>query len=694
MVVRSGGGQVCSAREEIKMLRISQIKLNMDEPVSLLPKKIGQKLRIKNFRPDSWSIVKESVDAREKPRIRFIYTVDFTVKEEEKLLEKASRMKGVSLTKSPDTSYALPKYEAAPSGHSAALSEHAEAFARSPEAFSEHPEALARSPEALAEHSKALVKNSPALSEHPEALSKHTAELRESADKKQRPVIVGFGPCGMFAALILAEAGLRPIVLERGRDADRRTADVERFWKTGQLDITSNVQFGEGGAGTFSDGKLTTGIKDARISKVKEELIEAGADPAIAYRQMPHVGTDVLRTVVKNIREKIICLGGEVRFESQVTGIRFSKHSEVQENACGGSEDGGSGNIFRSDIDRPDGNDERVGSSGNTFRSDADKRNGSDERAGGSDNTNMTDQKIEALIINGSETLPCSEAVFSPGNSARDTFRMLYESGVHLEAKPFSVGVRIEHPQAMIDTAQYGFEHNDEEGRLGAASYKLSYKSSNGRGVYTFCMCPGGYVVGATSCKDSVVTNGMSYHDRSGKNANSALLVDVHPEDYPGVETDPLAGIRFQEEIERRAYEAGGGGYFAPVQFVGDFLAGRSSLKGDDNVKSVDPTYRPGVRWTDLSSCLPDYVIESMREALPDMARRIAGFDMEDAVMTGVETRSSSPVRIPRMKSLESVSAHGLYPGGEGAGYAGGIMSAAVDGIKIAEKIIERRMDS
>lgn len=654
------------------MLRISQIKLNMNEPVSLLPKKIGQKLRVRNFHPDSWSIVKESVDAREKPRIRFIYTVDFTVKEEEKLLEKAARIRGISLTKSPDTSYVIPEYEILPSGHRTALSEHPSAFLEHSEALAGNSEVSPEDPEALSEYSKALVKNAPTLSEHSEALSKHTAELREGAAKKQRPVVVGFGPCGMFAALILAEAGLRPIVLERGRDADRRTADVERFWETGELDMTSNVQFGEGGAGTFSDGKLTTGIKDVRISKVKEELIEAGADPAIAYRQMPHVGTDVLRTVVKNIREKIIRLGGEVRFESQVTGVRFSKHTEAQENACGSGE--------------------RDGGSGNTFRSDVDKRNGIGEGDGG--NTGMPDQKIEALIINGSETLPCSEAVFSPGNSARDTFRMLYESGVHLEAKPFSVGVRIEHPQAMIDTAQYGFEHNDEEGRLGAASYKLSYKASNGRGVYTFCMCPGGYVVGAASCKDSVVTNGMSYHDRSGKNANSALLVDVHPEDYPGVETDPLAGIRFQEEIERRAYEAGGGGYFAPVQFVGDFLAGRSSLKDDDNVKSVNPTYRPGVRWADLSSCLPDYVIESMREALPDMAKRIAGFDMEDAVMTGVETRSSSPVRIQRMKSLESVSAYGLYPGGEGAGYAGGIMSAAVDGIKIAEKIIERRMDS
>ncbi len=600
------------------MLRISQIKLDMEEPVSLLPKKIGQKLRIKNFRPDSWTIVKESVDARDKPRIRFIYTVDFEIKEEEKLLARSAGMKGVFLTRSPEEKYELPVLKA-------------------------------------------------------EAVS----GIRQS-----RPVVVGFGPCGMFAALVMAEAGLRPIVLERGRDADRRAEDVEHFWSTGELDLISNVQFGEGGAGTFSDGKLTTGIKDIRISKVKEELIEAGADPSVAYRQMPHVGTDVLRTVVKNIREKIIRLGGEVRFESQVTGIRYfegekadaarsKSHSEIQD-------------VRIKEIPEADGNSAQLSSC----------------RAG---TEKVSERRIAGLIVGDSEFLECQDVVFSPGNSARDTFRMLHENGILLEAKPFSVGVRIEHPQGMIDTAQYGFEHNDTEGRLGAASYKLSYRSSGGRGVYTFCMCPGGYVVGAASFKGGVVTNGMSYHDRSGRNANSALLVDVRPSDYPGAENNPLAGIDFQEEIEKSAYRIGGGRYFAPVQRVGDFLEGRSSEtagneEGGEKKRSaeekecaVTPTYRPGVHWTDLSACLPDYIIEAMREALPEMAKRIKGFDLSDAVMTGVETRSSSPVRIPRTKSLESVSASGFYPGGEGAGYAGGIMSAAVDGIKIAEKIIERR---
>lgn len=559
------------------MLRISQIKLNMDEPVSVLPQKIGQKLRIKNFSPKSWKIVKESVDAREKPVIRFIYTVDFEIPGEEKLLKKAAGMKGVSLSKAPDDRYEVPQL---------------------------------------------------------------------TCRSENRPVVAGFGPCGMFAALILAEAGLRPLVLERGRDAERRTRDVEHFWNTGQLDPDSNVQFGEGGAGTFSDGKLTTGIKDPRISKVKEELIEAGADPSIGYRQMPHVGTDVLRTVVQNIRKKIIQLGGEVRFESQVTDVRFRDDGKEDGN-CGGT---------------------------------------------GDDNENAAaGKKLYALVINGEEELFCENAVFAPGNSARDTFRMLYSRGVHMEPKPFSAGVRIEHPQKMIDLAQYGLEPNTEEGRLGAASYKLSYRSQSGRGVYTFCMCPGGYVVGASSCEGGVVTNGMSYFDRAGQNANSALLVDVRPEDFPGIEENPLAGIDFQDDLESRAFRAGGENYFAPVQRVGDFLAGRSSRAPEtEGGLPVLPTYRPGVAWGSVTECLPDFVTEAMKEALPEMARRIKGFDMEDALLTGVETRSSSPVRISRNEFLESVSVRGLYPGGEGAGYAGGIMSAAVDGIRIAEKIMEK----
>ncbi len=555
------------------MLRISQIKLNINEPVSSLPVYIRKALRIKDLKLKSWRIVKESVDARKKPDIKFIYTVDFEVENEQALLAKAGKMKGVSLMQAPDTSYDVP-----------------------------------------------LVNSDPSDTE--------------------RPVIVGFGPCGMFAALILAEAGARPVVLERGRRVDERTRDVEHFWETGELDTSSNVQFGEGGAGTFSDGKLTTGIKDMRIGKVNSEFIEAGADASIAYEQMPHIGTDVLREVVKNIREKIISLGGDIRFESRVTGIEF-------DSVC---------------------NDAAPGAA--------------------------ADKKLKALIIKNENTgetyrMECKNAVFAVGNSSRDTFRMLHASGVHMEAKPFSVGARIEHPQVMINESQYGAGVNDTEGRLGAAAYKLSHHCADGRGVYTFCMCPGGVVVGAASEEGGVVTNGMSYFARDGENANSALLVDVRPEDCGADDPDaPLAGIDFQEKLEKAAYELGGGGYIAPAQTLADFLKGKDP---DASCTPVDPTYRPGVRYADLTKCLPAFVTDAMREALPRMASKLKGFDMDTAVMTGVETRSSSPVRIPRdRETMKSINAQGIYPGGEGAGYAGGIMSAAVDGIKIAEKIIEK----
>jgi uncharacterized FAD-dependent dehydrogenase len=532
------------------MLRISQIKLNINESTDIIPAKIGKLLRIKNFNPLSWKIVKESTDARKKPDIKFIYTVDFESENEAEILKKSAGIKGINITATPDTSYKVPEYKG-------------------------------------------------------------------KADEN-RPVIVGFGPCGMFAALILAEAGAKPIVLERGRDADRRTKDVEHFWETGELDTVSNVQFGEGGAGTFSDGKLTTGIKDIRISKVNSEFIEAGADPSIAYSSMPHIGTDVLRVVVKNIREKIISLGGEVRFEAHVTGIE-------------------------------------------------------------------TENMLKALIINDSERMECSSAVFAVGNSSRDTFRMLNKAGVRMEPKPFSVGVRIEHPQIMINESQYGIGTNDTEGRLGAAAYKLSHHCENGCGVYTFCMCPGGMVVGSSSEEGGVVTNGMSYFARDGKNANSAVLVDVRPEDCGADETSPLAGIDFQEDLERKAYKLGGGDYIAPAQTLGDFMNGSC----EHEFSAVKPTYRPGVRIADLTECLPEFVVSAMHEAIPHMAAKLKGFDMDEAVMTGVETRSSSPVRILRDRdTLQSVSIQGIYPGGEGAGYAGGIMSAAADGIKIAEKLL------
>jgi hypothetical protein len=396
---------------------------------------------------------------------------------------------------------------------------------------------------------------------------------------------------------------------------------------------------------------------------------------------MPHIGTDVLRDVVKNIRKKIIKLGGEIRFESQVTGIEFDeKSSEITSDA-------------------------------------REKR-----------------CELKSVTINGSERIECKNAVFALGNSARDTFRMMYAAGIHMEAKPFSVGVRIEHPQLMINESQYGAGANDSEGRLGAAAYKLSYHCKNGRGVYTFCMCPGGVVVGAASQEGGVVTNGMSYFARDGKNANSALLVGIEPDDYRygtlsakisdkaktddeikssendkislssqpvsdgSVETvNPISGIEFQEELERRAFEAGGGRYFAPVEKLSDFLqkdkkstAAKNETDEFNKDLAVTPTYRPGVTWTSIDDCLPDFITDAMREALPSMGKKLKGFDMGDAVITGVETRSSSPLKIPRDSDFESVSAKGIYPAGEGAGYAGGIMSAAVDGIRIAEAIISK----
>lgn len=557
------------------MLRISQIKLNINEPAAALPEHIRKILKAKKLKINNLKIVRESIDARKKPDIKFIYTVDFEVDDEDELMRRAARLRGVDIMKAPDQTYRVPELR---------------------------PDRV------------------------------------PSEGARRRPVIIGFGPCGMFAALILAEAGARPLVLERGRRIEERTRDVERFWESGVLDTASNVQFGEGGAGTFSDGKLTTGIKDRRIAKVNSEFIEAGADSSIAYKHMPHIGTDLLREVVKNIREKIISLGGEIRFESRVTSVRLE---------ADGSADGAC-------------------------------------------------RRLRALQINDTEWLACDMAVLAAGNSPRDTLRMLHAHGVRMEAKPFSVGVRIEHPQTVINDAQYGADANDSEGRLGAAAYKLSHHCSDGRGIYTFCMCPGGVVVGAASEEGGVVTNGMSYFARDGENANSALLVDVRPEDCGADDpANPLAGIDFQERLERAAYELGGGGYIAPVQTLYDFMDTGAGAKHEKALQrkeggTVRPTYRPGVRYADLAECLPAFITDAMREALPHMAARLKGFDMDEAVLTGVETRSSSPVRIPRERdTMQSVNTAGLYPGGEGAGYAGGIMSAAVDGIKLAERIIE-----
>lgn len=434
----------------------------------------------------------------------------------------------------------------------------------------------------------------------------------------QRPVVVGFGPAGMFAALLLAQCGQEPIVLERGQAVEERERAVQRFWKERVLDSQSNVQFGEGGAGTFSDGKLTTGTGDGRIRKVLEELVAAGAPEEILYEAKPHIGTDKLPGVVRSIRQQVIALGGEVRFSTQVTDFRLKEGRLV----------------------------------GLTLRTPA-----------------------------GEEALECSQVILAIGHSARDTFQELHRLGLPMEAKAFSVGARIEHPASLIDRAQYG----DFAGHpaLGAADYKLSCHLENGRGVYTFCMCPGGTVTGAASEEGGVVTNGMSAWARDGRNSNAALLVGVTPADF-GAE-GPLAGVAFQRQIERAAFRLAGGDYSAPAQRVADLLAGVPS-KGFGGVL---PTYEPGVVPGDIAQCLPSFVVDSMKAALPILGRRLQGFDSGDALLTAPETRSSSPVRILRDENFQSPLAQGLYPCGEGAGYAGGIVSAAVDGLRCAEAVLQ-----
>ncbi|HHJ1298448.1 NAD(P)/FAD-dependent oxidoreductase [Pseudomonas sp. SWRI59] len=435
------------------------------------------------------------------------------------------------------------------------------------------------------------------------------------AELAQRPIVVGFGPCGIFAGLLLAQMGFKPIILERGKEVRQRTKDTWGLWRKSVLNPESNVQFGEGGAGTFSDGKLYSQIKDPlhHGRKVLEEFVKAGAPDEILYINKPHIGTFRLTGMVEQMRQDIIALGGEVRFEQKVTDL-------------------------------------------------------------------LTDNgQLTGVVLASGEQLQSRHVVLALGHSARDTFRMLHAKGVFMEAKPFSVGFRIEHPQTLIDKARLGKYAGHP--KLGAADYKLVYHAKNGRSVYSFCMCPGGTVVAATSEPGRVVTNGMSQYSRNERNANSGIVVGIDPErDYPG---GPLAGIELQERLEAHAYVLGGSNYQAPAQLVGDFVAGRPSTA----LGSVEPSYKPGVTLGDLAPSLPDFAIEAIREALPAFDRQIKGYNLHDAVLTGIETRTSSPLRITRGEDYQSLNMRGLFPAGEGAGYAGGILSAGVDGIRIAEAV-------
>ena len=533
------------------MLRLTEIKLPLDHAEDDLRAAILSRLGIASDALMHYTIFRRAVDARKRSAIHLIYTLDVEITDEVVVQrEYKNNNKNKYLAITPDTGYIFVTHA---------------------------PQGIARS-------------------------------------SKQRPVVIGSGPCGLFAGLLLAQMGFRPIILERGKIVRERTQDTWGLWRKSVLNPESNVQFGEGGAGTFSDGKLYSQIKDPRYlgRKVLTEFVKAGAPEEIMYVSKPHIGTFRLVGVVEAMRETIESLGGEFRFQSKVTDIVID--------------------------------------------------NG----------------QVRGVVLAGGEAIASDHVVLAVGHSARDTFAMLYERGVYLEAKPFSIGFRIEHPQSLIDRARYGNYAGHKI--LGAADYKLVHHCKNGRSVYSFCMCPGGTVVAATSEPGCVVTNGMSQYSRNEGNANAGIVVGITPEDYPG---HVLAGIDFQRHWESRAYEAGGSNYSAPAQRVVDFLAGRPSTA----LGEVTPSYTPGVQMTDLSTCIPDYAIAAIREALPAFDKQIKGFAMDDAVLTGVETRTSSPIRIKRNGAFESLNTRGLYPAGEGAGYAGGILSAAVDGIAVAEAV-------
>ena len=694
------------------MYRIHQIKLKLGESTDCLPQKILKLIGNRELLISEWHIVKESIDARDKKHIRLVYSVDFTAvyKKNPKKQARLAANPKLKLEEAPNLAYVPAVYE----GETCASEdENRTEEPSTPQSFHENRSGIKenenRAEEPLPPARQALKperklqqdKNLPtSQTEMPQPRSGMPEPLPSARVLRDRPIIVGFGPAGMFAALILAQAGLRPLVLERGQEVDARTASVERFWREGTLNEQSNVQFGEGGAGTFSDGKLTTGIKDARIRKVLEEFVAAGAPKEILYKQKPHIGTDVLRLVVKNIREEIKRLGGEVRFNTLVEDLRV-EDGRVSGVIC--AQDG-------AETDHESGAQPQEQNCGDLAPQLA--QNSEDSRG------------IPTRCI------PCQTVIFAMGHSARDTFRRLRARGIAMSQKPFSVGVRIEHPQDMIDIAQYGAP--GRELGLPPADYKLSWRCENGRGVYTFCMCPGGKVVIASSQAGGVVTNGMSYHDRTSGIANSALLCDVRTSDFGS--DDVLAGVIFQEKLEHQAFLAGGSSYAPPRCTWGELRNGQAPQ---------------------VESCLPNFAVVALREAMPHLGRKLQGFDNPDAMVTAVETRSSSPVRFARNADYEGACSAvagtarskfagtphyaadavmldastqetgistnaphyaadavpcensmttvgnvtepadgktliGFYPCGEGAGYAGGIMSAAVDGIRVAETIIRK----
>lgn len=542
------------------MIRLTELTLPLHHPDEALPAAICKRLRIKPRDLVRHVVARRGHDARDKANIMLVYSLDVNVKDEAAVLTRFRKDRNVQRT--PDTRYHF--------------------VAKAPDASTSNEGTGKRSP--------------------------------------KRPVVIGAGPCGLFAGLILAQMGFRPIILDRGKMVRERTKDTWGLWRRGVLNPESNVQFGEGGAGTFSDGKLYSRIKDPRHRdrKVLTEFVKAGAPPEILTEAHPHIGTFKLVTMVESMRASIEALGGEYRFSNRVDGLDIVTDSTGQ-------------------------------------------------------------RRVRGLHIHNGDYLEADHVVLAVGHSARDTFEMLHAAGVHVEAKPFSIGVRIEHPQSWIDTSRFGVDAGNPI--LGAAEYHISHHCKNDRTVYSFCMCPGGTVVAATSEEGRVATNGMSQYSRNERNANSGLVVAIDPaRDYPG---DPLAGIALQRHWESLAYVAGGSSYQAPAQRLGDFLAGRPSKA----LGTVIPSYQPGVHMTDLAQCLPDFAVTAMREALPVFGKKIPGYDHPDVMMTGVETRTSSPIRFTRGDDLQSLNTAGLFPAGEGAGYAGGILSAAVDGIKIAEAV-------